>query len=95
MASCHNHDDPAIPTFPASGQTMAITNVTDKSFNTVAPVTRPDQVPVTQIAPTKFTYQARWTARRSERRRNCHARPNNVPSGDTAGGGMPTAQLVL
>ncbi|HEY2114512.1 MAG TPA: beta-propeller fold lactonase family protein, partial [Candidatus Angelobacter sp.] len=76
---------------PNQQQTLAITNVTDKSFNTVVlvpgnPVPVPVQVPVTQIAPTKFTYQQTGLPDAISGGGTATA-PPNVPHSDAAGGG--------
>ncbi len=72
--------------FPA-GETMTIVNVTDKTFNTGSPV------PVTQIAPTKFTYAQAGPDAVSGG--GTAIAPNNVPSSDKAGGGSTNLATCL
>src|SRR4051812_2236730 len=73
--------------FPA-GQTMAISNVANPSFNTAG-----TQVPVTQIAPTKFTYQQSGPDATSGG--GTASAPPNVPPSDKAGGGSANLATCL
>ncbi|MGC2744282.1 MAG: hypothetical protein WA672_13905, partial [Candidatus Angelobacter sp.] len=69
--------------FPASPQqTLAISNVANSSFNTGGA-----QVAVTQIAPTKFTYQQSATLPDAVSGGGTATAPNYVPTSDAAGGG--------
>jgi 6-phosphogluconolactonase (cycloisomerase 2 family) len=73
--------------FPA-GQTMAISNVGNASFNTAGV-----QVPVTQIAPTKFTYAQAGPDAVSGG--GTATAPPNVPKVDAAGGGTANSATCL
>src|SRR5579871_2831456 len=75
-------------TFPA-GQTMMITNVADKSFNTSG------QVAVTQIAPTKFTYQQSTSLPDAVSGGGTAVAPPHVPPSDQAGGGSANSATCL
>jgi 6-phosphogluconolactonase (cycloisomerase 2 family) len=75
--------------FPASPQqTLAISNVANSSFNTGGV-----QVPVTQIAPTKFTYAQAGSDAVSGG--GTATAPTNVPKSDTAGGGTANSATCL
>jgi hypothetical protein len=70
-----------------AGETMTITNVGNSSFNVTTPI------PVTQIAPTKFTYQQAGPDAVSGG--GTATAPNNVPPSDAAGGGTANAATCL
>src|SRR5579864_6033629 len=75
--------------FPASPQqTLAISNVANSSFNTGGV-----QVPVTQIAPTKFTYAQAGPDAVSGG--GTATAPPNVPKSDQAGGGSANSATCL
>lgn len=76
---------------PTTPQTLAISNVGNPSFNTTPAGT---QVPVTQIAPTKFTYQQTGLPDAVSGGGTATA-PNYVPAGDTAGGGSANSATCL
>jgi 6-phosphogluconolactonase (cycloisomerase 2 family) len=70
-----------------AGETMTIANVANPSFNVSTPV------PVTQIAPTKFTYQQAGPDAISGG--GTATAPNNVPPTDQAGGGSASLATCL
>jgi 6-phosphogluconolactonase (cycloisomerase 2 family) len=70
-----------------AGETMTIANVGNPSFNTPSPV------PVTQIAPTKFTYAQAGPDAVSGG--GTAIAPNNVPASDKAGGGSTNLATCL
>src|SRR5579864_4662207 len=71
-----------------AGETLMIANVGNPSFNTPSPV------PVTQIAPTKFTYQQTGLPDAVSGGGSATA-PNNVPPSDAAGGGSANSATCL
>src|SRR6478672_11845260 len=71
-----------------AGETLTISNVGNPSFNTPSPV------PVTQIAPTKFTYQQTGFPDAVSGGGTATA-PNNVPPSDAAGGGTANSATCL
>jgi 6-phosphogluconolactonase (cycloisomerase 2 family) len=70
-----------------AGETLTISNVGNPSFNTPSPV------PVTQIAPTKFTYLQAGPDVVSGG--GTVTAPNNVPASDAAGGGTANSATCL
>jgi uncharacterized repeat protein (TIGR01451 family) len=70
-----------------AGETMTIASVGNPSFNVTSPV------PVTQISPTKFTYQQSGPDAVSGG--GTASAPNNVPPSDTAGGGSANFATCL